>query len=242
MLNKNRILSIILARKNSKGLPGKNIKNLNGKPLLAWPIIASVKSKYIDTTILSTDCNNYADIGKSYGALIPFIRPNELASDISPSSDSITHAINFFNTTNDIYDYVVLLEPTSPLTQSSDIDKALEKLLNNKRQYKSLVSMSEVISKHPSYCFMIDDNMKVKPFIDNKKSQRRQDINKLFHCDGSLYISEINHFIKNETFYHENTMAYIMPSWKSFEVDTDLDFFLINQLMKQYKKKEYEEN
>jgi CMP-N,N'-diacetyllegionaminic acid synthase len=241
MLNKKRILSIILARENSKGLPGKNIKNLNGKPLLAWPILASIESKYVDTTILSTDSKDYAEIGKSYGASIPFIRPRNLADDISPSSDALIHAIDFLRTMNDIYDYVVLLEPTSPLTQSSDIDQALEKLLNNKDESKSLVSMSEIVSKHPSYCFIVDDNMLIKPFLNNTKLQRRQDIKKLFHCDGSLYISEINYFLKSHTFYHEKTIAHIMPSWKSFEIDTDLDFFMIEQIMKKYKNSEYEE-
>ena len=136
MLNKKRILSIILARENSKGLPGKNIKNLNGKPLLAWPILASIESKYVDTTILSTDSKDYAEIGKSYGASIPFIRPRDLADDISPSSDALIHAIDFLRTMNDIYDYVVLLEPTSPLTQSSDIDQALEGVFGKAKKKK----------------------------------------------------------------------------------------------------------
>lgn len=240
MLNKKRILSIILARENSKGLPNKNIKNLNGKPLLAWPIIASVESKYVDTTILSTDSNHYADIGRSYGASIPFIRPKDLASDTSTSSDALIHAIDFLSNINDIYDYVILLEPTSPLTQSSDIDQALEKILNCRDESKSIVSMSEVVSKHPSYCFVVDDNMKIKPYANNEELRRRQDIEQLFHCDGSLYISEINHFKKSKTFYHKKTIAHIMPSWKSLEVDTDLDFFLIEQVMNKYKKSEYE--
>ena len=136
MLNKKRILSIILARENSKGLPNKNIKNLNGKPLLAWPIIASIESKYVDTTILSTDSNHYAEIGRSHGASIPFIRPKDLAGDTSSSSEALIHAIDFLSNINDIYDYVILLEPTSPLTQSSDIDQALEGVFGKAKKKK----------------------------------------------------------------------------------------------------------
>jgi len=240
VLNNKKILSVILARENSKGLPGKNIKPLNGKPLLAWPIIASNGSKYIDTTILSTDSNNYADIGKIYGASVPFIRPDSLASDTSLSSEAVVHAIEFLQKNNDIYDYVVLLEPTSPLTQSSDIDLALENLLGNKNQYTSLVSMSEVMTSHPSYCCAVEDDMRIKPYQTKIESLRRQDIQKLFHCDGSLYISRVNDFLISRTFYHENTMAHIMPKWKALEVDDNLDFFLIEQIMSNYKKNEYE--
>ena len=240
MLNKQRILSIILARENSKGLPGKNIKELNGKPLLAWPINASNGSKYIDDTILSTDSATYANIGKNYGAKIPFIRPSNLAYDTSLSSEAVLHAINFLHESNDKFDYIVLLEPTSPLTQSSDIDMALESLLKNKNKYTSLVSVSEVVSAHPSFCCTIEDDMKINPYKTSKETLRRQDIQKLFHYDGSLYISKVEDFILNQTFYHQNTMAYIMPKWKSIEVDDSLDFFLIEQIMSNYKKNEYE--
>ena len=123
MLKNKKILSVILAREGSKGLPGKNIKKLHGKPLLAWPISASCKSKYVDKTILSTDSQLYADIGMSYGALCPFIRPKKLARDTSTSIDALIHAINFLISKNDIYDYVLLLEPTSPMTTHEDIDK-----------------------------------------------------------------------------------------------------------------------
>lgn len=239
MLNKKRILSIILARENSKGLPGKNVKQLNGKPLLAWPITASNGSKYIDSTILSTDSNNYANIGKTYGASTPFIRPSSLANDTSPSSEAVIHAIEFLQKTNDIYDYIILLEPTSPLTQSSDIDLAIESLLNQNK-YTSLVSVSEVVSTHPSYCYVIEHDMQIKPYQSKMESLRRQEIQELYHCDGSLYISKVNDFLLNKTFYHENTMAYIMPKWKALEVDDDLDFFLIEQIMNNYKKSEYE--
>ena len=241
MISKKKILSIILARKNSKELPGKNTRDLNGKPLLAWPIVASINSKYIDKTLLSTDSEEYAEIGNNYGASTPFLRPQSLSNDSSKSVDAILHAIDFLKAEGEHYDYVVLLEPTSPLTQSSDIDTAIENLVSHKN-FSSTVSMSEVVSSHPSFCFKIDDDMKIYPNhgnTDNMSHKRRQDLNKLYFCDGSLYISEIDRLVNSRTFYHDETLAFIVPKWKAFEIDTDLDFFIIEQIMSYYKEDEY---
>ena len=243
MLNDKRILSVILARKNSKGLPDKNIRKLNGSPLLSWPINASIRSKYIDTTVLSTDSIEYADIGRSFGALTPFLRPDYLADDKSLSCDAVIHAINFFHDKNDTYDYVLLLEPTSPLTETSDIDLALEILLDNEKNSSSLVSISEVVSSHPSYCFKLNSDNFLIPFEpknNNIEMFRRQDLDKLYYCDGSLYISKIDDLIKRKSFYHDQTISYKVPEWKSFEIDTEFDFFLVEQIMNKYLKSQYE--
>lgn len=237
MLNNKRILSVILARKNSKGLPDKNIKNFSGHPLLSWPINASINSKYIDTTVLSTDSKDYAAIGESYGAQTPFLRPDYLANDESTSSDAIIHTIDFFHSKMDIYDYVILLEPTSPLTETVDIDLAIENLLTNKDNLSSLVSISEIGSSHPSYCFRVNDQSLITPIDQNNiniEMSRRQDLDKLFFCDGSLYISEINDLIQHRSFYHKKTMGFIVPTWKSYEIDTELDFFLVEQIFNKY--------
>jgi len=237
MLNNKRILSVILARKNSKGLPDKNIKSFGGHPLLSWPINASLNSKYIDTTVLSTDSKDYAAIGESYGALTPFLRPDSLANDESISSDAIIHAIDFFHSKKDMYDYVILLEPTSPLTETIDIDLAIEKLLSNKDNLSSLVSISEIGSSHPSYCFKVNDKSLITPIDQNTINtgmSRRQDLDKLYFCDGSLYISEINDLIQHRSFYHKKTMGFIVPVWKSYEIDTELDFFLVEQIYNKY--------
>ena len=236
MLNNKRILSVILARKNSKGLPNKNIKNFSGQPLLSYPITASLKSKYIDTTVLSTDSKEYAIIGMNHGALTPFLRPDSLADDKSTSFDAIKHAIDFFHAKNDIYDYVILLEPTSPLTETVDIDSAIENLLNNKDNLSSLVSISEIGSTHPAFCFKVNDKNLITPLDNNQdiEMSRRQDLEKLYFCDGSLYISEINDLMQYKSFYHKKTMGYIVPAWKSYEIDTELDFFLVEQIFNKY--------
>lgn len=244
MINNKKILAVVLARKNSKGLPGKNIKNLNGKPLVAWPISTAKKSKYIDKIILSTDCKEIASIGETYGAIIPFIRPDNLSEDNSRSEDALIHAIDFLDLEREHYDYVVLLEPTSPLTEAFDIDRALEQLINNTFSYTALVSIGEVTASHPLFCFSLDQNMAIKPYSSEQNEitiPRRQDINPLFFCDGSLYISSIKEFIIKKTFYHSNTMGFVMPEWKNLEIDRELDLFLVEQIMREYQKDKYEE-
>lgn len=240
MINDRKVLSIILARKNSKGLPNKNIKSFGGKPLLSWPITASINSKYIDRTILSTDSKEYAAIGNSFGAETPFLRPDSLADDKSLSADAVLHAINFFNEKDYTYDYVILLEPTSPLTETSDIDNAIENLINNQNHSSALVSVSEVSATHPSYCFKVDSSSLITPFDSNNTNieiNRRQDLERLYYCDGSLYISTIDDLKKHRSFYHQKTMAHIVPRWKSYEIDTELDFFLVEQIMNKYLNK-----
>ena len=120
-----QILPLILARGGSKGLPKKNIKPLCGKPLIAWTIEQALGSHRIDAVVVSTDDTEIANQSKAFGAKAPFLRPKELARDDSPSVDAILHAVNWFESHGKHFDTVLLLEPTSPLRKSDDIDKAI---------------------------------------------------------------------------------------------------------------------
>lgn len=132
MYQNKTFLAIIPARGGSKGLPGKNIKELCEKPLIAWSIEAGLRSKCLDEVMVTTDCKNIAGVSKQYGASVPFLRPDELASDTATSFDAIKHTIEYYkNELNKEFDYIVLLEPTSPLRESSDINKAIEVLLDS---------------------------------------------------------------------------------------------------------------
>ena len=144
-----KILSIILAREGSKGIKDKNIKKLGKLPLIAWTIKEALKSKKNLTVYLSTDSKKIANIGKKYGAEVPFIRPKKFAKDTSSSVDAIEHAINFLKKKGLTFDYVLLLEPTSPLRTHKDIDKSINKIMSN--NYDSLVSVSKLESFHPSF-------------------------------------------------------------------------------------------
>ncbi len=231
MINQKKVLAIIPARGGSKGLPGKNIRPLQGVPLVAWPIKAALNSRYIDSVIVTTDDANIAKIAQEYGADVPFMRPAHLAIDTSPSSEAVIHALDFCTERDGAYDYIVLLEPTSPLTESTDIDRALEMLIE--QEGWAIVGASKVGSSHPVYCATIGTDQFLKPFNRDsfEKPIRRQDVDDLYFFEGSLYISDVNKYRETATFYHERTLPYVVPAWKSLEIDTLLDFLMIEAVL-----------
>lgn len=231
MINHKKVLAIIPARGGSKGLPGKNIRPLQGIPLVAWPIKAALDSCYIDRVIVTTDDEQIAEIARNYGAEAPFIRPAHLALDTSPSSQAILHALDVCTERDAEYAYIVVLEPTSPLTESNDIDRALECLVA--KNGLSIVGVSKVEAANPIYCATIDASHFLKPYHREFFSQpvRRQDADELYFFDGSLYISDVQHYRKTATFYHESTLPYIVPAWKSLEIDTLLDFLMVETVL-----------
>ena len=230
-----KILAVIPARSGSKGLKNKNIKNLCGHPLIAWTINNAVKSKYIDKVLVSTDSEKIATISKKYGASVPFLRPKKYATDTSNDFVVINHAIKFLNSKNEKYDYVVMLQPTSPLRELKDINKSIFKAI--KFNADSLVSVSKVISQHPRFIYSIKSNHNLVPFMKNNKnpSIRRQDIENLYFLDGTIYISKIKSLLKHKTFYHKNTKAFVVPKWKSLEIDDIDDLKLASYYMKEKK-------
>jgi CMP-N,N'-diacetyllegionaminic acid synthase len=233
MINNKKILAIIPARSGSKGLPGKNVINLCGKPLLAWPILAAKKSRYVDEIIVSTDDEYIAEKAREVGAEVPFIRPAELASDTATSISVIEHAISFQGSRGQTYHYLILLEPTSPLTDNEDIDKALELLDSNRINADAIVGVSKLEQAHPLFTIVINEAGLIQPYCNEKFSSpaRRQDISEHYFFDGSLYISDIAVLLKRKSFYHDRTLPYIVPKWKAFEVDDIIDLICIEAIM-----------
>ena len=231
MINKKKIVALIPARSGSKGLKNKNILNLKGNPLIHYPITAAKDSLYVDRIIVSTDSEKIADIAKTHGAEVPFLRPLNLASDTTTSSEVIIHMLETLNTELADFEYLILLEPTSPLTTGNDIDRALIELDSNNK-FTALTSVAKIESNHPEYCLSINDN-KIQPYKGKfpGKAMRRQEIEDLYFLDGSLYLSRIKNFIKTKSFYHEKTLPFIVPYWKSFEIDTYLDLVCIEAIM-----------
>jgi CMP-N,N'-diacetyllegionaminic acid synthase len=218
------VLAIIPARGGSKGLPGKNILPLAGKPLIAWTIEAAKESRYIDRYIVSTDDDDIANVAKKYGCEVPFKRPSYLATDESPTMDLIEHCIYFFRKNQLEFDYLVLLEPTSPLRNADDIDAAIQLLVENRNKADSIVGVSKVEASHPVFDVSINDNGLIQPFIgESFKLFRRQDIEELFFFEGSVYVSDIQILLKEKSFYHNRTLPFVMPRWKSLEVDEMID-------------------
>ena len=232
MIEGNKVLALIPARGGSKGLPGKNIKDLCGMPLLAWPIRAAKESNYIDQVIVSTENKNYADIAKSYGASVPFIRPAKLARDDSTTYLVVEHALNYMKSQNEIYDYMVLLEPTSPLTTSKDIDEALKLLFSKRNLADSVVGVSKVEATHPVFDVRINDKGLIEPYVGNGFNiLNRQEIDTLYYFEGSLYISDLAILIREKSFYHNRTLPYIVPRWKAIEIDELVDYVCVEAIL-----------
>ena len=231
MIGDKRVLVIVPARRGSKGLPLKNIRPLAGKPLLAWPIVAGRGSKYVDEVIVSTDDREFADIAAAHGANVPFLRPAELASDTAPSIDFILHAVETLAASGDVYDLIVLLEPTSPLTESSDVDAALEKLVAS--DVDALVGVTAMIVNHPAYAVTMDGSGAIAPWgADSFDAMpRRQDLEPVFVLDGSLYISTVDALRTQRGFCHSRTIGFETARHKAFEVDDLVDFFCIEAVL-----------
>ena len=225
------ILAIIPARGGSKGIPKKNIRDLAGKPLIAWTIEECKKSKYIDRFILSSDNEEIINVARQWGCEVPFIRPPELAQDDTPGNDVIVHALHWFNVNEEKkYDFFVLLQPTSPLRKQTHIDSAIKLFAENK-DANSLVSVSEV-NEHPFWMKKIDENGYLQDFIDKKENvTRRQDLPKVLSLNGAIYISEISSFIEEPNFYSGNCLGFKMDKKSSLDIDTMLDFEFANSIL-----------
>jgi CMP-N-acetylneuraminic acid synthetase len=225
-----KILAIIPARGGSKGLPRKNIKPLLGKPLIAWTVEQAKNSKYIDKVVVSTDDEEIAEISKKYGAEVPFLRPKELARDDSPTIDAIIHAINWFEERGEFFDILILLQPTSPLRTTEDIDNAIELFLNNKDAL-SLISVKE--NEHPPFWSLEIENKFLKPlFGEEYFKKRRQELPKSYMPNGAIFISYVDILKKYKTFYTPKTIAYIMPPERSIDIDNEFDFLLAEFILK----------
>lgn len=233
MINGQRILCIIPARAGSKGLPDKNVRLLEGKPLLTWPIAAALGSSHVDRVIISTDNQEYADIAVAAGADAPFLRPIELASDHSPSIDFILHAIDRLAQSGDHYDWLLLLEPTSPLTETGDVDAAIAMLAAADGLAESIVGVTAMESQHPAYSVTRDADGRIAPLQGQRFADlpRRQDLSPVFNLDGSLYLSTVAALRRERSFCHDRTLGYVTSQEKALEVDSLTDFICIEALL-----------
>jgi CMP-N,N'-diacetyllegionaminic acid synthase len=233
MIGDKRVLAIVPARRGSKGLPLKNIRPLGGMPLLAWPIKAAKASRYVDRVIISTDDAEMARLAEVAGAEAPFLRPAELASDTATSLSFMLHAIDTLAADGDHYDVLVLLEPTSPLTDTADIDAALETLMAKGKDADAIVGVTAIVDAHPAFAVRLTEDGFLRPFADQAFGAplRRQDIEPLYRLDGSLYISDISALRRESGFYHARSLPFVMPKWKSFEVDDLVDFVCIEAIL-----------
>jgi CMP-N-acetylneuraminic acid synthetase len=210
------ILGLIPARGGSKRLPRKNIRSFLGKPLVAWTIEQAKKSKCLKRVVVTTEDREIAEISKKEGADVPFLRPEELARDGSPTIDAVLHAVEWFESRGENFDVVALLEPTSPLRKNDDIDCAIKLFLENWNRADSLVSLGEVRLENPYIMKKLDDGY-VRNFINAEDSTEVH--GKVFFPYGVIYISKTEALKNYRTFYQNRTIPYFIERWQNYEID-----------------------
>ena len=221
-----KILAIIPARGGSKGIPRKNIKPLAGKPLIAWTIEPALKAQGIDRVIVSTEDEKIALVAKKFGAEIPFMRPLALAQDDTPGIAPVLHAIEQLPD----YDWVLLLQPTSPLRSVEDIEGIIQ--FCRDEAAPSAVSVTQA-GKHPFWMYQRDDQNRLKPLIPNRPEiTRRQDLPAAYALNGALYLARTDWLIQNQGFIGSETLGYVMPEERSLDLDTALDWRVTDLLMR----------
>lgn len=223
-------LAIIPARSGSKGLKDKNIKELNGKPLIAYSIEAALDSNCFDKVFVSTDSIEYAEIAKSFGADASFLRSEENSGDGANSWDVVREVVEIFKLKGLDFDEVMLLQPTSPLRNVADIKNAIELL--HKKQAKSVVSLTEC-EHSPLWCNTLPEDCSMDNFDDIKyKDLPRQMLPKFYRYNGAIYLLNMEELYNVDNMFGSDSFAYIMPQQRSIDIDTELDFLIAETVLK----------
>lgn len=231
------MIAIIPARGGSKGLPGKNIRKLYGKPLIAYTIEAALKAKSIDRVIVTTDSHEIADVARKFGAEVPFIRPAELATDYSNARDVYIHAIDHISENNGgVIDKFMVLLPTAPFRNERHIEEAIEQFYQ--KNATTLISVKE--APIPATWYLNKDK---NDYINNAgfgsgdAVSNRQVNDKYFIPNGAIYILDYMLLKKQKTYYCDKTVGYVMPEDVSVDIDTLSDFeyaeFLLGKRLKE---------
>ncbi|WP_422658572.1 acylneuraminate cytidylyltransferase family protein [Paenibacillus sp. EC2-1] len=215
-----KCLAIIPARGGSKGVLRKNLRLINGKPLIQYTIEAALGSQCIDQTIVSTDCPEIAQVSVEAGAMVPFIRPSTLAEDQSRTMDVLQHAVEFYEKQGVFYEHIILLQPTSPLRNSFDIEEAYSLFLRNEAD--SLQSVSPVL-QHP-YLFRKFEDTILEPYHSVEDERlRRQDLEEIFVLNGAIYIVRKELLMEESSLVGPRNCGYVMPKSRSIDIDDELD-------------------
>lgn len=226
MIEGKSVLAIVPARGGSKGLPGKNVMPVGGKPLIAWTIAAAKASQHIDRVILSSEDPAIIDAARAAGCEVPFVRPAELASDEARVEDAVLHALDSIA---EQYDLLVLLQPTSPLRRGEDIDGCLAAYLN--RRAGSAMSVCEP-SKSPYWMFRMDDEDRLDRLLPLPEGgHRRQNLPSVYAPNGAVYVIGVETFRKTRAFVTDDTVGYVMPVDRSIDIDTPMDMALFKSVV-----------
>jgi len=222
-------IAIIPARSGSKGLKDKNIRDLNGKPLLAYSIESALDSHMFTVVHVSTDSAIYADIAKKYGADVPFLRSEFASSDTASSWEVVKEVLLKYEKIGKTFDTFVLLQPTSPLRTGNDIINAYK--LKEEKGAITIVSVCEM-DHSPLQSNTLPDNLSMDGFErEEVKNLRRQDMPTYYRFNGAIYLSDVDHFIETGDIYEKECYAYIMDRRASVDIDDEMDFKIAEVLI-----------
>ena len=225
MIDGKRVLGLIPARGGSKGIPRKNVRSLGGKPLIAWTIEQGKESRYIDRLVVSTDDRQIADVAREWGADVPFLRPDDLATDDARGVDVVIHALQELPE----FDVVVLLQPTSPFRVTGDIDAAIALWKDN--ESSSVVGVTEV-AKSPYWMYRIRDDGALTELLPKPASAaNRQQLPKTYALNGAVYVTTAASLLELESFLSPSARPYVMPSDRSVDLDSQLDWLYAEWLI-----------
>jgi len=225
-MNDKKILAVIPARGGSKGIPNKNIVDVGGNPLIKYTIDAALGSKMLTHCIVSTDSDEISDVALSCGALVPFKRPKHLSDDKALSLPVMQHAVEFMEAKQGYeYDLVIMLQPTTPLRQTEDIDDAINLLVDTNAD--SVISVVEVEGYHPLRMKRVVDGRLINYIDQGHEDMRpRQELPPVYIRNGAIYATRRDILIKKNSFIGTDSRAYIMPSERSVNIDTLKDLLL----------------
>jgi CMP-N,N'-diacetyllegionaminic acid synthase len=226
------ILGIIPARQGSKGIPRKNIRSVGCKPLVAWTWEAAQAVPSVTRLMVSTDDPEIAELARSAEVEVPFLRPAQFASDTASAMDVVIHTLDWLRETEPYQpDFVLWLQPTSPLRTSADIEAAVALL--QEKAADSVVSVCSAEHHHPALMKRVESNGLLRPWRDDQGlTQRRQELPPVFCLNGAIYLTRREVLLKEHTFYPETTYAYVMPLERSLDVDTPWDLYLVDLILK----------
>jgi CMP-N-acetylneuraminic acid synthetase len=232
------VLAIIPARGGSVGIPKKNIKNLNGKPLIAYTIEQALKSKQINKLIVSTDDLEIAEVSMKIGAEVPFYRPKNLSKSESPSVDLVLHAINELEKMGHFFSTVCLLQPTSPYRPDGIIDVAIKQF--KKSDSKSMVSIRKIPDHFHPYWSFTNKNGKLQSLTAGVTPTRRQDLPIVYHRDGAIYLVDVDFVKEFKTLLSEDLDGFEIESPELINIDNLDDWHIAEKYIGQKNNNEYE--
>lgn len=224
MIDGKQVLAVIPARGGSKGVPGKNIRAVGGKPLIAWTIEAARNSRFVDRVILSSDDQEIMHVAREHGCEVPFEREARLAEDDTPTIDVVLDALDRCPG----YDWVLLLQPTSPLRTASDIDQAIERCVQHRAP--ACVSVCPA-QESPYWMFTVQADAQLQPLLPDVRLTRRQDLPPVYSLNGAIYLARTEWLRQEKKFISQGTVAYEMPVQRSVDLDTESDFQQLQNLM-----------